>query len=75
MWTTENRTRYDRSKLRYPSDLTEDEWALINPLIPPAERGGNKRIVSEREVVNGLMFILYWAPVVSGDRCQRTFRP
>jgi hypothetical protein len=27
MWTTENRPRYNRDKLRYPSDLTEDEWA------------------------------------------------
>ena len=29
MWTLENRPRYDRSKLRYPSDLTDDEWGLI----------------------------------------------
>ena len=28
MWTIENRARYDRSKLRYPSDLTDEEWAL-----------------------------------------------
>ncbi len=43
MWTTENRIRYDRSKLRYPSDLTDEEWAVIGPLIPRAKRGGNKR--------------------------------
>jgi transposase len=58
MWTIENRTRYDRSKLRYPSDLTDDEWAIIGPLIPPAKRGGNKRTINVREVVNGLMYIL-----------------
>ena len=29
MWTAKNRGRYDRSKLRYPSDLTDDEWAHI----------------------------------------------
>lgn len=58
MWTLENRRRYDRSKLRYPSDMTDDEWALIKPLIPPAKRGGNKRTVDVREVVNGVMFIL-----------------
>lgn len=29
MWTPENRRRYDRDKLRYPSDLTDEEWALI----------------------------------------------
>jgi hypothetical protein len=28
MWTVENRVRYDRSQLRYPSDLTDEEWAL-----------------------------------------------
>ena len=58
MWTNENRGRYDRSRLRYPSDLTDDEWALVEPLIPPAKRGGNKRTVSVREVVNGLMYVL-----------------
>ena len=58
MWTNENRARYDRSKLRYPSDLTDGEWAHVGPLIPPARRGGNRRHVDEREVVNGLMYIL-----------------
>ena len=38
MWTSKNRARYDRSKLRYPSDLTDDEWGLVEPLIPPGKR-------------------------------------
>src|SRR5271170_4283055 len=58
MWTSKNRGRYDRSRLRYPSDLTDEEWALVEPLIPPAKRGGNRRHVVVREVVNGLMYIL-----------------
>ena len=58
MWTDENRTRYDRSKLRYPSDLTDEEWTLIKPEIPRAKRGGNKRTVDIREVFNGLMYLL-----------------
>lgn len=58
MWTVENRGRYDRSGLRYPSDLTDAEWALVAPLIPGPKRGGNKRTVAVREVVNGLMYIL-----------------
>lgn len=58
MWTNENRSLYDRSKLRYPSDLTDAEWVLIEPLIPPAKRGGGKRTVNLREVVNGLMYVL-----------------
>ena len=55
MWTTENRARYDRNHLRYPSDLTDAEWALIEPCIPPAKHGGNKRSVNVREIVNSLM--------------------
>jgi len=58
MWTTQNRKRYDRSRLRYPSDLTDDEWAHVAPLISPAKRGGNKRTVVVREVMNGIMYIL-----------------
>ena len=55
MWTVENRTRYNRDHLRYPSDLTDEEWALIEPLIPPGKSGGGKRTVNLREVVNGLI--------------------
>jgi transposase len=58
MWTTQNRARYDRSRLRYPSDLTDEEWKLVEPLIPPGKRGGGKRTVNMREVVNGLMYVL-----------------
>jgi len=58
MWTAENRPRYNRDKLRYPSDLTDEEWALVEPHIPPGKRGGGKRRVNMREVVNGVMYIL-----------------
>jgi Putative transposase of IS4/5 family (DUF4096) len=58
MWTTKNRSCYDRSHLRYEGDLSDEEWAEIEPQIPPAKRGGNRRTLSIREVVNGLMYIL-----------------
>src|SRR5215471_9253110 len=58
MWTSRNRARYDRSKLRYPSDVTDEEWELIVLLIPPGKSGGGKRTVIMREVVNGLMYVL-----------------
>jgi transposase len=58
MWTVENRGRYDRSMLRYPSDLTNEEWSFAKASIPCAKRGGNKRTVDVREVLNGLMYIL-----------------
>jgi transposase len=63
MWTTDNRALYDRSALRYPSDMTDAEWALVEPLIPRAKPGGNKRTVDVRAVVNGVMYVL-------GTGCQ-----
>jgi transposase len=58
MWTVENRARYDRSQLRYPSDLTDEEWAYAKAEIPRAKPGGNKRTVDVRQVMNGLMYVL-----------------
>lgn len=58
MWMSENRARYERSQLRYPSDVTDAEWKLVEPMIPPGKTGGGKRTVVLREVVNGLMYIL-----------------
>ena len=39
----------------YPSDLTDEEWGHLEHLIPPAKRGGRRREIDEREVVNGLL--------------------
>ena len=58
MWTSQNRSRYNRDALRYPSDLTDEEWEMLRPLIPPAKRGGRPRKVDLREVMNGLLYIL-----------------
>jgi transposase len=58
MWTTENRARYNRDYLRYPSDTTDEEWSEMAPLIPPARRGGRKRTVNIRAVLNGLLYVL-----------------
>ena len=41
---------------RYPSDLTEEQWAVLAPLIPPAKPGGRPRTVDLREVVNALFY-------------------
>lgn len=43
---------------RYPSDLTDDEWAILEPLIPPPKPGGRHRSVDMREVVNGIFYVL-----------------
>jgi transposase len=58
MWKAENRQRYNRDKLRYPSDLTDAEWSQVEAMIPPARRGGRRREVDVREVVNGVMYVL-----------------
>jgi transposase len=58
LWTDKNRAKYDRDHLRYPSDLTDDEWACVEPLIPPAKRGGGKRRTEMRAVMDGVMYIL-----------------
>jgi transposase len=58
MWTKENRARYNRDQLRYPSEVTEEEWGQLAALIPPARRGGCKRTVNIREVLNGLLYVL-----------------
>jgi transposase len=58
MWTTEQRQAHERRGLRYPSDLTDAEWALVEPFIPPARRGGRKRTVDVREVLDGILYVL-----------------
>ena len=63
MWTTANRPKYNRDKLRYPSDLTGEEWAHIEALIPAAKHGGRKRNVDVREVVNGIMCAEHGVPM------------
>ena len=63
MWTKENRPKYSRDLGGYPSDLTDVEWALIAPVIPPARHGGAKRTVDVRQIVNAIMYVL-------GTGCQ-----
>jgi transposase len=58
MWTTQNRALYDRCGLRFPSDMKDEEWAVVAPLIPPAKRGGRKRAVDVREVLNAIFYLL-----------------
>src|SRR5215210_2538835 len=59
MWKPEHRVGADRRGLRYPSDLTDAEWALIAPLIRPAKRGGRPRSVDVREVLNAIFYVLW----------------
>ena len=58
MWKAEHRRAARRRGLRYPSDLTDAEWALVESLIPPAKHGGRKRSVNVREVLNAIFYVL-----------------
>ena len=59
MWKPEHRATADRRGLRYESDLTEAEWALVAPLIRPAKRGGRPRTVNVREVLDAIFYVLW----------------
>jgi transposase len=58
MWKPDHRRAADRRGLRYPSDLSDAEWALVSRLIAPAKRGGRPRTVDVREVLNAIFYVL-----------------
>jgi putative transposase len=43
---------------RYPSDMSDDEWAILEPLLPPSKPGGRPRSANMREVMNGIFYVL-----------------
>lgn len=57
VWTDENRPRYDRRGQRYPSDLTNEEWTVLEPLLPVARGQGRPRTHMLREVMNGIRYV------------------
>lgn len=56
-WTEITRLHYERRCTRYASDLTDGEWALIAPMLPPPSRLGRPRKTDLREVVNALLYM------------------
>ena len=59
MWKPEHRiAAAARRGLRYPSDMSDAEWALVEPMIPPGRRGGRPRGVNLREVLNAIFYVL-----------------
>src|SRR5919202_1581566 len=57
VWTDENRARYDRRGQRYPSDLTDAEWIILEPLLPVAQGCGRPRVHGLREIMNGIRYV------------------
>jgi transposase len=58
MWTETTRRQYGREGLRYASDVTDEEWALIEAELPPAKKLGRPRRTQLRAVVNALLYML-----------------
>lgn len=57
-WTETTRSNYERGELRYASDLKDDEWELLRPLMPPPKRLGRPRQTCYRAVLEGIFYIL-----------------
>src|ERR671915_2579907 len=58
MWTPATRRQHSRDGLRYETDLTDAEWALIEPLMPEARQRGRPRAWPLREIVNAIFYVL-----------------
>src|SRR4051812_50187777 len=58
MWTPTIRRQYSRDGLRYETDLTDAEWALIELLLPEPHARGRPRRWSAREILNAIFYVL-----------------
>lgn len=58
MWTPATRRQYSRDGLRYETDLTDTEWAFIEPFMPDPCRHGRPRAWSLREILNAIFYVL-----------------
>jgi len=57
VWTETTRTRYERHSGRYASDLTDQEWELVAPFVPPPRTTGRPRVTQMREVMDAILCI------------------
>jgi transposase len=57
VWTEATRRQYRRDGLRYASNLTDAEWALIEPFMPAARRIGRPRMTCLRAVVEAILYL------------------
>jgi len=63
MWTAKNRVQYDHKEGRYPLNMTDEEWLLVKPLVPPLR---NNLADRRRELLNAILYVLqHWLPVAS----------
>ena len=61
MWTSESRgrmARIEKKTKRYPSDLTDEEWAAMAPLLPKPHATGRRRRTDLREILNAIRYLV-----------------
>ena len=58
MWTPATRQQHNRSGLRYETDLTDAEWALVEPFMPEPNARGRPRLWPVREILNAIFYVL-----------------
>src|SRR5580698_7186076 len=58
MWTDQHRPTYRRDGGTFPSDLSDQEWRRLSPLIPPADPGGRPRKTDMRAAMNAILYLL-----------------
>jgi transposase len=58
MWTEQHRQVYRREGGRFPSDMTDAEWSVIEPLVPAAKPGGRPRKTEMRAAINAILYLL-----------------
>ena len=58
MWTPATRRQHSRKNLRYETDLTDEEWAIIAPYLPGSPVRGRPHKWSMREIVNAIFYVL-----------------
>jgi transposase len=58
MWTDQHRETYRRQGVGFPSNLTDPEWLVLEPLIPDATPGGRPRKTDMRSAMNAILYLL-----------------
>lgn len=58
MWIPTTRRRHSRDTLRYGSDLTDAEWAILSPFLPPEAGCDRRRAYPMQEIINGICYVL-----------------
>jgi transposase len=58
MWTRESRPQYDRQGLRYPSDQTDAEWALVKPFIASGKYATQAWEARLRDILDAVLYVL-----------------